>query len=552
VSEKTGEREMVVDSLRYVLVLAVALMAVAQWAAAQEPSPEEAAMVRARRQATQRPRRIMYNDDGCHTRPYSTPDELISLRLRQVVGTQVDTICYCTGGGGLFWGHIPEVGELIGESVTDSDAQYVKDICNSLGALRELGTDPLAVAVQFGHDNGIEVFWSYRMNNIEDSFAPWSRTQWKREHPEYLFGELEDWEKYEYTDPRKWWAGLSFEHAEVRDYIVRIFEDVCLRYDIDGVDMDFFRHPRFFRPTTDGLPVSDEDIAAMTDMVRKVRGLTERIAIERGRPLLIACRVPLSVERCLAIGLDIEMWLKDDLVDIVTFGGDLGPMAMAPQLRTMVELAHRCGARAHANLGGSGMQKAQGYVAHEAWWAAAMNIWHAGADGIYTFNLFPTEPDVRYSRMGSPETLRGLDKLYAIDPVEPKNLWGFNRSGLVIPDRLPMVLGPSGRVTAVLPVGEDVVDNAPEGKTPHALLRLRLAGLVVGDHVVVRLNGHAPLIAPPTAPLTATPATSWFEVALEPTLIKPGDNRICVDLATKRPVDLSVLLDRLELAVTYQ
>jgi hypothetical protein len=534
------------------LVLGMMLIAADPWVSAQTSSETTAAMRQARKKAAQRQRRIMYNDDGCHTRPFSTPDEFLSLRLKQLLGTQVDTICYCTGGGGLFWGHIPKAGELIGESVADTDAQYVKDICKSLHALEELGTDPLALAVKFGHDNDMEVFWSYRMNNIEDSFAAWSHARWKREHPEYLLGEPEDWEKYVYTDPRKWWAGLDFEHKEVRAHILSIFEDVCQRYDIDGVDMDFFRSPRFFKPTTDGLPVSAEQIAMMNDFMRRIRGATERIEIQRQRPLLITCRVPLSVERGLAIGLDIETWLDEDLVDMLTFGGDLAPMAMAPQLRTMAELAHRHGVRAYANIGGSGMQKGQGYVADEAWWAAAMNAWHAGVDGIYTFNLFPTKPDVRYSHLGSPENLKGLDKLYAIDPIEPKNLWGFNRSGLVIPDRLPIILGPSGRHTVLLPVGEDIVANAPKDKNTHALLRLRFAGLVDGDYVVVRLNGQPPLIAKPTAGLTTTATTSWHEVPLNPDLVKAGANRIAVELATKRPIDTSILIDRLELTVTYR
>ncbi len=535
-----------------VLVLGLMPAAVGQSAPASSGAPDAAAMKQARKKAAQRLRRIMYNDDGCHVRPYDTPEELVSLRLEQVLNTQVDTICYCTGGGGLFWGHIPQAGERIGEFVTDSDAQYVKDICKSLDALEKLGTDPLAVAVEFGHENDLEVFWSYRMNNIEDSFAAWSHPRWKREHPQYLLSKPEDWKKYEYPDPRRWWAGLNFARAEVRDYILRIFEDVCRRYDIDGVDMDFFRSPRFFAPTTDGLPVSREHVAAMNDLVRKIRAATERVAVRRGRPLLIAARVPLSVERGLAIGLDIETWLREDLVDILTFGGDLAPMAMAPQLRTMTQLAHRHGVRACANIGGSGMQAKQGYAELEAWWAAAMNAWHAGVDGIYTFNLFPTKPEIRYSHMGSPETLKGLDKLYAIDPIEPKNLWGFNRSGLVIPDRLPIVLGPSGRITAVLPVGEDIAANAPKNKTTHARLRLRIAGLIAGDQVVVRLNNQPPAIAKPTAPLTDKPAAAWFELAVDPGLIKAGDNRIGVDLAVKRPIDTSVLLDRLELTVTYQ
>ena len=535
-----------------VLVVVMTLIAAERSAAVQTVSKEEAAMKEARKQAVARRRRIIYNDDGCHTRPYSTPDEFLSLRLKQVLNTQVDTICYCTGGGGLFWGHIPQVGELIGEFVTEADAQYVKDICESIRALGKLGTDPLAVAVDFGHDNGMEVFWSYRMNNIEDSFSPWALSRWKREHPEHVLGKPEDWEKYEYPDPRKWWAGLDFEHAEVRTYILRIFEDVCQRYDVDGVDMDFFRHPRFFRPTTDGLPVTAEHVAAMNDLVRNIREATERIAVARGRPLLVACRVPLSVERGLAIGLDVETWLREDLVDILIFGGDLGPMAMAPQLRVMTKLAHRYGAGAYANIGGSGMQKGQGYADLEAWWAAAMNAWHAGVDGIYTFNLFPTQPEIRYAHMGSPETLKGLDKLYAIDPIEPKDFWGFNRSALVVPDRLPIVLGPTGSITALLPVGEDIVANAPEGKTTHARLRLRFAGLIAGDHVVVRVNGAPPVVPEPDATLTESAATSWFEIKLEPNLVRAGDNRISVEIATKRPVDASVILDRVELAVTYR
>ena len=509
-------------------------------------------MKAARREAARRRRRIMYNDDGCHPRPYTTPDEFLGLRLKQLPGTQVDTICYCTGGGGLFWGHVPEVGELIGEYVSDSDADYVKNICKGITALRSLGTDPLTLAVEFGHANGMEVLWSYRMNNVEDSFAAWSHPRWKREHPEYLLGSREDWDRYAYTDPRKWWAALNFEIPEVRTHVLNIFGDVCRRYDIDGVEMDFFRHPRFFPPTTDGLPVASEQVAAMTELVRGIRAAAEDAAHSRNRPLLVSCRVPLSVERALAIGLDIETWLREDLVDICVFGGDLGPMAMASQLRTMVELAHRHRAYAYANIGGSGMQKRQGYVEPEAWWAAAMNAWHAGVDGVYTFNLFPTEPNERFSKLGSPETLRGLDKLYAVDPIEPKNLWGFNRSALVIPNRLPIVLGPSGRVAADLPVGEDIVANAPAGRNAHARLSLRVAGLIDGDHVVVRLNGQPPVIAQARSVLTDKPVASWFDVPVDPVTIRAGDNRIGLAVASKRALDTSVLLDRLELHVGYR
>ncbi len=509
-------------------------------------------MKKARKAAAWRRRRIMYNDDGCDTRPFSTPEEFLALRLKQLAGTQVDTICFCSGGGGLFWAHVPKVGEAIGEFVPDSEAQYVKDLCSGLRALEKLGTDPLAEAVRFGHSQDMETFWSCRMNNTEDSFAPWGRSRWKREHPEYLFGTLEDWDKYEMTDPRKWWAALDFAVPEVRAHLLRIFEDVFTRYDIDGIDLDWFRSPRFFRETNEDRPVTPEHVAMMNDFVRNVRALADRTAAHRGRPFLISCRIPLSVERCRAVGLDLNTWLDEDLVDILVLGGDLGPMAMAPQLRTMVELAHKYHVPAMANICGSGLQPAHTYFTKEAWYGAAMNAWQAGVDGIYVFNLFPTEPVEQYSRMGSPDTLKGLDKTYAIDPIEPRDFWGFDRAGLVVPDRLPITLPPNTAVSAKLPIGEDVATNAPEGKSAHAVLRIRISAAAQGDQLRVTLNGTDLGTATPEETLAPAPASAWFRLTPPLQDIRTGDNTFEIRLESPRTSDSPIVMDRLELDVSYQ
>jgi hypothetical protein len=55
-----------------------------------------------RDKAAWQPRRIIYNDDHNHVSPFTMPEELIALRLQQLIGTQVDTVAYCTAGGGLF------------------------------------------------------------------------------------------------------------------------------------------------------------------------------------------------------------------------------------------------------------------------------------------------------------------------------------------------------------------------------------------------------------------------------------------------------------------
>lgn len=59
-------------------------------------------------------------------------------------------------------------------------------------------------------------------------------------------------------------------------------------------------------------------------------------------------------------------------------------------------------------------------------------------------------------------------------------------------NRLPMELSKGASTQAYLPVGEDVVANAPAGKTAKCTLRLRLRRLASGDQVTVKLNGKAP------------------------------------------------------------
>jgi hypothetical protein len=205
-----------------------------------------------------------------------------------------------------------------------------------------------------------------------------------------------------------------------------------------------------------------------------------------------------------------------------------------------------------ANICGSGLQPAHGYYTKEAWYGAAMNAWQTGVDGIYTFNLFPTEPVEQYNHIGAPDTLKGLDKVYAIDPIEPRDFWGFDRAALVVPDRLPITLLPNGSVKATLPIGEDIAANAPEGKTAHAVLRIRISAAAQGDQLRVTLNGTGLGIAAPEETLAAASTPTWFQVTPPPQGIHPGDNQVEIRLETARTSDNPIAVDRLELNVNYQ
>ena len=534
------------------MVAIMCLLVAAAAAAAEIDRPDLGDMKQARSQAAHRPRRIIYNDDGCHGGPRGTPEGLISSRVKQVVETQVDSIYYCTGGGGLFWAHQPQVGEVLSESVNENTAQYAKDMRDGLAAMKKLGTDPLAVVVDFGHKNGKEVFWSYRMNNAEDSYAPWSLSRRKKEHPELLMGVPSDWGKYPQTHPKAWWAAWDFAKPEVRDYLFRICEDVCRRYDIDGIELDFIRHPMYFRPNLDGRPAEPEHVEMMTDLVRRIRAMTERVSLERGRPLLVTVRAPLSVQSSLDIGLDILTYLKEGLMDIMIAGADYVQMAVASCLRDMIDLGHQYDVPVYALLTPPQEHNYRFEKPVEAWRGGAMNRWYWGADGIYIFNLFPDKPDQRLNEIGSVDTLKGLDKIYAVDSLTSESVLGSFRFVIVMPDRLPLSLKSYDTVTVRLPVGEDIVANTPEGKKVSARLRLRISQLAEGDDVFVRFNGHRLDTSRPIEPLTGTPASAWFEVDIDPKLVQPGYNPVDVQMTTFRDVGNQVLLDFLELRVNYR
>ena len=181
-----------------------------------------------------------------------------------------------------------------------------------------------------------------------------------------------------------------------------------------------------------------------------------------------------------------------------------------------------------------------------------MNRWYWGADGIYVFNLFPAEPDERFNLVGSVETLKGLDKTYAMDCIIPENALGCFKSSLVLPNRLPLVLETNVPTTAKLPVGEDIVANSPSGKTVSARLGLQVSTLVEGDAIKVRLNGHSLGSPKPIEPLAAKATSAAFLLDIDPKLVRPGYNLVEVELVTKRSVETPVVLDALNLAVDYK
>ncbi|MCC7476625.1 MAG: hypothetical protein IT425_14645 [Pirellulales bacterium] len=494
-------------------------------AIAQQPpaAPLDAALwQRARSEALNRPRRIIFNNDGgdaIRTLKIPTADGLLSVRTKQLVGTHVDSLFYCTKCTGLdLVTHFSKIGTVFVEKEGGYDS-------NKMQIMLDKGIDPLRVMAEFAKANGLEFFWSLRMNDNHDvSTAEYGivnlrANRFKMAHPEYMFGTAKKRPKYGA------WTALDYARPQVRERAYQLVEEVCLNYDIDGVDLDFFRHPAYFKSTSGGASASDQERAAMTELVARIRRMTEEVGKSRGRPILLSARTPDSVEYCRALGLDIENWLASGLIDLWMPSGSY----RLNEWDGNVQLAHKYGVKVFPSLDNSRLRDEAARnerLTKLAYRARAADAWRAGADGIYLYNfpdLYPSDNSL-LNELGDPKTLATLDKDYFASvqgtvgstgnnlPMEPYlGIETLNPSN-------PKTLRPGKPTTSTLSLGE----NFATASDAQLTLRLKILGFPGKANFQTSLN-NKPIHPRPTA-------DDWFECPVPKSMLHPGRNRVTLTL----------------------
>jgi hypothetical protein len=106
---------------------------------------------------------------------------------------------------------------------------------------------------------------------------------------------------------------------------------------LDGIELDWQRHA-FHLPTELAYRLR----YVITDVQRTVRAMCNEVAERRGRPLLLTARVAGSVAQSKRQGYDVEAWLEEDLVDVLTPAGNAATDD-GIDVREWKELAARCG-----------------------------------------------------------------------------------------------------------------------------------------------------------------------------------------------------------------
>lgn len=152
--------------------------------------------------------------------------------------------------------------------------------------------------------------------------------------------------------------------------------------------------------------VTLEHLEMMNQLMRDIRIMTEEDGLKRGRPILLAGRCVEDVEVSKNSGLDIEIWLAEDLVDILSMV--YGSEAMSP-INAVTQLAATIETPVYPLINSFDMATTGADIDAESRRSNALNKDEQGAAGLQCFNFF--DPNLRQWReLGEPDRLRTLDE----------------------------------------------------------------------------------------------------------------------------------------------
>ena len=518
------------------------------------------------------PPKVLCNDDGWILSTYGPPLTLERMRETMIstyTDSPVDTFLWSVGGHDVF-DYETEVGERVGTGYADAelDQNGTRRRAN-LGQLIAEHGGPVTAIARLCREAGLGFYPSVRMNEHYDmAEEAYTYSRLRRRHPEYLIGHPRE---ALLPGTQQWGisTGLNYARPEVRAHMLAIIGELIDRFEIDGIELDFMRHPAFFR-----IEEAYANRYLATDLVRQVRGRLDARGQAEGRKLNLAIRVPPTLDDAARIGLDAAAWIEEGLPDLLIAGGGFRPFEMP--ISRFVEAAAGTGCRIYGCL-----EALAGCLDEEKLRGICSRYWDAGVDGLYLFNYYSLAAAWKrevLGRLADPAALARADKRYEADSAArepPTSQLGWSFRNAIPLAQLPVLFsGPTGRaVTLTLDVADDVPGAWRAGSLASATLGLDFSRLPENAGMEIAINGH-PLSWPDRRRATGTwTQTSYpddmstrppqlverpidgdqIELALDPGLLRKGENLLRLRRTdTEAAAVETIELKGLRLTLRYQ
>lgn len=265
---------------------------------------------------------------------------------------------------------------------------------DSIGDYLLSGGDMVADFIARCRHHSLVPFISFRLNDQHgknfvdserlDTSARWGTPlcfgRFYKEHPEYRLGpDLSDSNQRVHN-----WA-----IREAREFKFRLIEELCENYDFEGLQLDFMRHPSFFRLNETTV---EERVAIMTEFVTRVRMVLDRTA-KADEHRWLAVRIPCLLRLHPALGLDVESLERAgvEIFNLSAYYFTIQHTEVAairekiPDSTVYFEMTH-CLARGDA-IGKGGDNTTNRRVSDEQFYTSAHLAYAGKVDGISLFNF---------------------------------------------------------------------------------------------------------------------------------------------------------------------
>ncbi len=404
------------------------------------------------------------------------------------------------------------------------------------------GIDSNAYLLDGARKRGVSPWIGVRMNDIHNGHDPQDalHSDFWREHPELLCNDV--------SHPCE--NTFDYSHEIIRERFLALIGELSLRYNADGVFLDWMRWPSHV-PYGKG----PERAPLITDFMRKAKEILKKAEAHHGHGITLHARVPLTPENALCLGLDAVAWCKEKIIDSL-FIGEFGcglesdaPVerwheAVGSRFPVIVSLEH--GFQADP----SGKKSLLTTVEEARGVAAA--AYHRGAAGVHLFNWMGSLRDtaagvagVILNDLDSVERLRGknrtfrlswddsdvrlseLDRIFRIPGFYENWRREREQSRLPYPSPLPKELQP----------GEQAAFRLHTAWRPEegAMAKIRISAETSCDSFIVQVDGK---------PLYAIRKKDMeFEAEIPPGTLSGGETRIEAPASSGRIVFREILID---------